>query len=110
MIAATEKNELKWQRIAGLAPAFFIMQKDIKKILRKRILFLDGAMGTMIQNYQLTENNFRGRQLKEHKIDLKGNNEILSITNPEIIREIHDTYLEAGSDIIETNSFSVALT
>lgn len=79
--------------------------KNIKDELKKRILVLDGAMGTMIQRYKLTEEDFRGERFKNHPCSLKGNNDILSITKPEVIKEIHRKYLEAGADIIETNSF-----
>lgn len=77
----------------------------IQDILKERILVLDGAMGTMIQRYKLNENDFRNEQLKDHKHPLKGNNDLLSITRPDIIREIHRQYLEAGADILETNTF-----
>lgn len=80
--------------------------KQITDCLSERILILDGAMGTMIQRHQLTEADFRGERFKNHSHDLKGNNDLLSITRPDIIREIHREYLEAGSDIIETNTFS----
>ncbi len=79
---------------------------DIQEILKERILVLDGAMGTMIQRYDLTEDDFRNKSLKEHQIPLKGNNDLLSITRPDVIREIHDAYFEAGADIAETNTFS----
>jgi len=79
---------------------------DIRKILEKRILVLDGAMGTMIQRYKLTEEDFRGTRFSAHPLDLKGNNDLLSIVRPDIIKNIHNAYLEAGSDIIETNTFS----
>jgi 5-methyltetrahydrofolate--homocysteine methyltransferase len=78
----------------------------IKEILKTRILVLDGAMGTMIQDYNLTEKDFRGSQFTDVKIDQEGNNDILSITQPHIIKEIHKKYLEVGADIIETNTFS----
>ncbi len=74
--------------------------------IEKRILVLDGAMGTMIQRYTLSEEDFRGEFLKNHTHDLRGNNDLLSITKPEIIREIHSQYFEAGADIVETNTFS----
>ena len=74
--------------------------------LNSRILVLDGAMGTMIQTYKLEEDDFRGDKFKDHNIPLKGNNDLLSITRPEIIKEIHRGYLNAGADIIETNTFS----
>ena len=81
--------------------------QQLPELLKKRILILDGAMGTMIQQYKLSEKDFRGDlpDLLNHPIDLKGNNELLSITKPEVISEIHEQYLAAGSDIIETNTF-----
>ena len=75
-------------------------------LLKEKILFLDGAMGTMIQRYKLEEEDFRGEHFKDHHIDLKGNNDLLCLTRPEIITEIHKQYLEAGADIIETNTFN----
>src|SRR6195952_2954769 len=79
---------------------------DIRKELEKRILVIDGAMGTMIQRYQLTEKDFRGERFRDHPSDLQGNNDLLNITRPDIIKAIHAEYLDAGSDIIETNTFS----
>jgi 5-methyltetrahydrofolate--homocysteine methyltransferase len=73
---------------------------------KKKILILDGAMGTMIQRYKLSENDFRTPELSSHHLDLKGNNDLLSLSRPDIIRAIHDAYLEVGADIIETNTFS----
>lgn len=78
----------------------------LKKALNQRILILDGAMGTMIQRYALNEKEYRGERFADWPVDLKGNNDLLSITQPDIIREIHYAYLEAGADIIETNSFN----
>ncbi len=78
----------------------------LEQISKKRILLLDGAMGTMIQKHQLSEEDFRGQRFKNSSIDLKGNNELLSLNRPEIIYDIHRQYLLAGSDIIETNTFS----
>ncbi len=78
----------------------------LQQLLKERILILDGAMGTMIQRYSLEEADFRNDKLKNHPHDLKGNNDLLSITRPDVIKEIHKAYLEAGSDIIETNTFS----
>ncbi len=75
-------------------------------IASKRILVMDGAMGTMIQQYNLTEEDFRAQRFKDHPKDLKGNNDLLSISRPEIIHEIHLAYLNAGADLIETNTFS----
>src|SRR3989339_387606 len=80
--------------------------ESLQNILQKRILVLDGAMGTMIQRHKLTEKDFRGERFKDHSHDLKGNNDLLNITHPEIIKNIHKAYLEAGADIIETNTFS----
>ncbi|WP_461044187.1 methionine synthase [Spirosoma harenae] len=80
--------------------------KTIYDLLHERILVLDGAMGSMIQQYNLTEADYRGERFRDWPHDLKGNNDLLSITKPEIIQEIHRQYLEAGSDIIETNTFS----
>ncbi len=79
---------------------------NIKKELEKRILVIDGAMGTMIQRYQLSEYDFRGERFANHASDLKGNNDLLNITRPDVIKAIHAEYLEAGADIIETNTFS----
>ena len=78
----------------------------IKEILKNRILVMDGAMGTMIQSYNLEEKDFRGDRFINHPCDLKGNNDILSIVRPDIIREIHTAYLKAGADIVETNTFN----
>jgi 5-methyltetrahydrofolate--homocysteine methyltransferase len=78
----------------------------IENLLRERILVIDGAMGTMIQRYTLTEDDFRGERFKDHKYPLKGNNDILSITRPDIIKDIHRQYFAAGADIVETNTFS----
>ncbi|SQL30128.1 Methionine synthase [Morganella morganii] len=78
----------------------------LKKALNQRILILDGAMGTMIQRYALNEKEYRGERFADWPVDLKGNNDLLSITQPDIIREIHHAYLGAGADIIETNSFN----
>jgi len=78
----------------------------ISKLLQERILILDGAMGTMIQRYTLEEKDFRNNYFEEHPNSLKGNNDLLSLTRPDIIKEIHRQYFEAGADIIETNTFS----
>ena len=75
----------------------------IEDILRERILVIDGAMGTMIQRHKLTEEDFRGERFKNHAHPLKGNNDLLSITRPDIIKDIHRQYFEAGADIVETN-------
>lgn len=78
----------------------------IQDILKERILVLDGAMGTMIQRYELEEADFRGERFKNHTHPLKGNNDLLSLTRPDVIKAIHREYLQAGADIIETNTFS----
>ncbi len=78
---------------------------QLPEIMRQRIVVLDGAMGTMIQRYKLTEADYRGARFAEHGKDLKGNNELLQLTKPEVIREIHEQYLAAGADLIETNTF-----
>jgi len=78
----------------------------ISEVLKDRILVLDGAMGTMIQRHKLEEEDFRNDDLKDHPKSLKGNNDLLSITRPEIIKDIHRKYYEAGADIVETNTFS----
>ncbi|BBA32371.1 B12-dependent methionine synthase [Methylocaldum marinum] len=78
----------------------------LRQLLSERILFLDGAMGTMIQSYKLGESDYRGERFTDWPKDLKGNNDLLCLTQPQIIRAIHDAYLEAGADIIETNTFN----
>src|SRR3954454_7332242 len=78
---------------------------NIREELEKRILIIDGAMGTMIQRYKLEESDYRGDRFKDWHTDVKGNNDLLSITQPKIIEEIHMQYLAAGADIIETNTF-----
>nr|MBD3621880.1 homocysteine S-methyltransferase family protein [Sunxiuqinia sp.] len=83
-----------------------IQKKDIREELKSRVLVLDGAMGTMIQQYQLTEEDFRSEEMTEMKNELFGNNDFLSLTRPDIIREIHAAFLDAGSDILETNTFN----
>ena len=78
----------------------------LKQLLSQRILFLDGAMGTMIQGYKLEEKDFRGERFAQWDVDLKGNNDLLSLTQPDIIKAIHSAYFDAGSDIVETNTFN----
>ena len=79
---------------------------ELEQRLQKEILFLDGAMGTMVQLYKLTEEQYRGERFKNHSHDLKGNNDLLVLTQPHIIKKIHLDYLEAGAHIIETNTFN----
>src|SRR3954469_3161807 len=80
--------------------------KTLQQALKERILIIDGAMGTMIQRHKLTEADYRGDRFKDWHTDVQGNNDLLSITQPQIITGIHKEYLEAGADIIETNTFS----
>jgi len=79
---------------------------NIRKELEKRILIIDGAMGTMIQRHKLTEADYRGERFKNWPVDVKGNNDLLSLTQPHIIKDIHKQYLNAGADILETNTFN----
>jgi 5-methyltetrahydrofolate--homocysteine methyltransferase len=79
---------------------------SLQQLLKQRILVLDGAMGTMIQSYKLEEDDYRGERFANHPCDLKGNNDLLSITQPKIISDIHRAYFEAGADIVETNTFN----
>ncbi len=79
---------------------------NIYKEIQKRILVLDGAMGTMLQEYKFTEEDFRGERFKEYPTPLQGNNDLLSITQPEAVKEVHRKYFAAGADIVETNTFS----
>ena len=116
--AEPRRSRLCHLLFAGLAPGQGlrrrqgdIMTRDqriaaLKKEARERILILDGAMGTMIQRYKLDEAGYRGERFKDHTHDLKGNNDLLVLSQPKIISEIHDAYLEAGADIIETNTFN----
>lgn len=82
------------------------MRKKIEEIIKERILIVDGAMGTMIQNHSLTEDQYRGDRFRDYAYPVKGNNDLLSITQPQIIEEIHNQFLSAGADIIETNTFN----
>jgi 5-methyltetrahydrofolate--homocysteine methyltransferase len=82
------------------------MIERLKEELAKRIVILDGPRGTMIQRRKLTEEEFRGERLRDHPSDLRGNNDILNLTQPEIVSEIYEQYLDAGSDIIGTNTFN----
>ena len=84
----------------------YFRMTTIQELLQHRILIIDGAMGTMIQRYKLSEEDYRGERFKDWPSDVKGNNDLLSLTQPDIIREIHSKYLDAGADIIETNTFN----
>src|SRR5262245_54342706 len=81
------------------------LRHELDRLLRERILVIDGAMGTMLQAVPLAEADFRGERFASHPRDLKGNNEILVLTRPEVVGDVHRAYLEAGADIIETNTF-----
>ncbi len=87
------------------APSPFTRGAALPALLAERILILDGAMGTMIQRHRLGEADFRGERLKDHPKDLKGNNDLLVLTRPEVVQKIHEQYLAAGADLIETNTF-----
>jgi 5-methyltetrahydrofolate--homocysteine methyltransferase len=80
--------------------------EQIEQAIAKRILILDGGMGTLIQAYRLEEDDYRGERFADWKSDLKGNNDLLVLTRPDVIEAIHNDYLEAGADIIETNTFN----
>ena len=80
--------------------------QELKSLIKRRIVVLDGAMGTMIQQHKLEESDFRGTQFANHPCDVKGNNDLLAITQPDLIASIHQQYIEAGADIIETNTFN----
>ena len=87
------------------APRPYTRAASLPQLLRERILILDGAMGTMIQRYKLGEAEYRGERFADHHVDVKGNNELLLLTRPQVISEIHEQYLAAGADLIETNTF-----
>ncbi|MDO4232052.1 MAG: methionine synthase [Lautropia sp.] len=102
------KNTAQPQNTAAAAraeAAIGPVEKRLRELLASRILILDGAMGTMIQQYRLGEDDYRGERFRDHAHDVKGNNELLSLTRPDIIQEIHEQYLAAGADLIETNTF-----
>ena len=94
--------------VAGLTPTLShatSTETRLRELLARRILILDGAMGTMIQRYKLSEADFRGARFADHPVDVRGNNELLQLTRPDVIQEIHEQYLAAGADLIETNTF-----
>src|SRR5215212_2640639 len=95
MVLQRTKNEERQRRL-----------HEFRALLEQRIVLLDCAMGTMIQSYGLSEGDYRGERFANHPVELRGNNDLLSITQPEIIRHIHEAAMDAGSDIIETNTFS----
>jgi 5-methyltetrahydrofolate--homocysteine methyltransferase len=88
-----------------MKPLNYTRAQALPEILKNRIAILDGAMGTMIQRFKLTEEQYRGERFKDFHKDVKGNNELLSLTRPDVIRDIHERYLAAGADLIETNTF-----
>jgi len=104
-IAPPKANPANPANPAGAAPRPYTRGAQLPELLKQRILILDGAMGTMIQRYKLGETEYRGTRFADFERDVKGNNELLSLTQPQIISEIHEKYLAAGSDIIETNTF-----
>ena len=91
--------------MAPMKPISYTRGQALPAILAQRIVILDGAMGTMIQRFRLTEGDYRGERFKDHPRDLKNNGELLSLTRPDVVRDIHEGYLAAGADIIETNTF-----
>ena len=88
-----------------MKPIVYTRAQQLPEILGRRIAILDGAMGTMIQRFKLTEADFRGTRFADHPKDLKNNSDLLVLTRPDVIRDIHEGYLAAGADIIETNTF-----
>jgi len=104
LFATFLRNSVSYPRLP-YPPSSYTRGGDFARLLGERILILDGAMGTMIQRYKLGEADFRGQRFAEHPKDLKGDNELLSLVRPDIIEEIHRQYLEAGADVIETNTF-----
>jgi 5-methyltetrahydrofolate--homocysteine methyltransferase len=88
-----------------MKPLTYTRAQALPEILNNRIAILDGAMGTMIQRFKLSEADYRGERFKDFPKDVKGNNELLSLTRPDVIRDIHEGYLAAGADLIETNTF-----
>lgn len=96
---------------AGGSPDTYVrgttdLEAYLRAQLRKRIMIIDGAMGTMIQRHKFTEEDYRGTQFADHDENLRGNNDILNLTKPDVIRDIHKEYLLAGADIVETNTFN----
>ena len=88
-----------------MKPVTYTRAQALPELLAKRIVILDGAMGTMIQRFRLTEADYRGERLREHAKDLRNNSDVLVLTRPDVVRDIHQGYLAAGADIIETNTF-----
>src|SRR6478672_355844 len=88
-----------------MKPIAYTRGQQLPALLEQRIAILDGAMGTMIQRFKLTEADYRGERFKDHAKDVRNNGDLLSLTRPDVIRDIHEGYLAAGVDIIETNTF-----
>ena len=88
-----------------MKPIIYTRGQALPGILEQRIAILDGAMGTMIQRLRLTEADYRGERFKDHPKDVRNNGELLNLTRPDVVRDIHEGYLAAGADIIETNTF-----
>jgi 5-methyltetrahydrofolate--homocysteine methyltransferase len=88
-----------------MKPVIYTRARQLPELLKQRILILDGAMGTMIQRFKLAEADFRGERFRDHAKDLKNNSDLLVLTRPDVVRDIHEGYLAAGADIIETNTF-----
>lgn len=95
-----------WEKASGMTKNDTCRIEVLKNILDKKIMILDGAMGTMVQRHKLSESDFKGERFQNHNIPLKGNNDILCLTRPDVIYGIHKAYLDAGADILETNSFN----
>ena len=92
--------------ISSSLTSYKMNKSNLINVLKDRILILDGAMGTMIQQHELEEADYRGEEFSQHGSELRGNNDLLSLTRPELISQIHEDYLAAGADIIETNTFN----
>ena len=104
-MAAIVEGKTLLPTIAGMKPLVYTRGQQLPALLAQRIVILDGAMGTMIQRLRLTEADYRGERFRDHPKDVKNNGELLSLTRPDVIRDIHEAYLAAGADIIETNTF-----
>lgn len=107
-IGAREETivQIKFSDFAALRLSYLKEMSKIHEAIKERILVLDGAMGTMLQRYKFEEENFRGERFKDFPHPLKGNNDLLSLTQPEAVKSVHRAYFEAGADIVETNTFS----
>jgi len=104
-MAAIVEGKTLLPTITGMKPLVYTRGQQLPALLAQRIVILDGAMGTMIQRLRLTEADYRGERFRDHPKDVKNNGELLSLTRPDVIRDIHEAYLAAGADIIETNTF-----